>query len=78
MYAFSGLPENINHEELDRLWKNKETFTYQPMTLLASLLNDIEDVKNLNNRLKLSTYDRDLAYFIVNHRGNKLCDHPIV
>lgn len=68
----------MNLAELDKIWINKDNFTYQPITLLASLLNNIDDVTNLNDRLKLSTYDRDLAYFIVNHRDNKLCDDPLL
>lgn len=42
------------------------------MILLASVLNNIEDVSNLNDRLKFSTFDRDLAYYIVEHRKDKI------
>lgn len=32
----------------------------------------------LNARLKMSTYERELVYFIVEHRREKLCPKPLL
>lgn len=49
-----------------------------PMSYLVALLRDIDDVTVLYNRLKFSGYDRDLAYFLVEHRGEKVSSRPLM
>lgn len=48
------------------------------ITLLASLLYDLDDAVNLNARLKLSAFERDLAIFIVENREPKLHSSPLL
>lgn len=48
------------------------------ITLLSSLLNTQDDVLNLNARLKLSAFERDLALFIVEHRETKPSGKPLL
>ncbi|XP_063831304.1 CCA tRNA nucleotidyltransferase 1, mitochondrial [Ostrinia nubilalis] len=65
---YIGLPSNPNKEELDRVLKRGEHLGLHPMSYLAALLKDMDEVTILYARLKFSAYDRDLAYFIVEHR----------
>ena len=41
-----------------------------PPTLLASLLQNTEEMMVLHNRLKLSGFERDMALFVINHRND--------
>lgn len=72
---FSGLPPETNIEELERLLKRAEHLNLHPMSYLVALLKDMDEVTMLHNRLKFSGYDRDMAYFLVEHRGDK--DSPL-
>ncbi|KAG5677811.1 hypothetical protein PVAND_007538 [Polypedilum vanderplanki] len=66
---YIGLPSDSNLQEFDRVKNNKlKDIDYQPITILASLLNNSEDAFKLHERLKFSAFDRDLLYFIVKHR----------
>ncbi|XP_074032127.1 CCA tRNA nucleotidyltransferase 1, mitochondrial [Leptinotarsa decemlineata] len=76
--AYIGLPANPNVEELKRVWSRSGHLKLHPITLLASLLNSIDDAKELNARLKLSAYERDLALFVVEHREPKLHPKPLM
>lgn len=66
----TGLP-NPNIEELDRVLKCSNHLGLHPISYLAALLNDVDAVTILHSRLKFSSYDRDLAYFLVEHRDDK-------
>lgn len=46
-----------------------------PMSYLAALLRDMDEVTVLHRRLKFSGYDREMLYYIVEHRENKEA-HP--
>lgn len=62
---YIGLPDVANLGEFQQIWKNKiPNVSYQPVTLLCGLLHTSEDALALHERLKLSAYDRDLAFFI--------------
>ncbi|CAG4954076.1 unnamed protein product [Parnassius apollo] len=65
---YIGIP-NPNIEELDKLLKRSQHLDLHPMSYLAALLNDIDAVTVVHSRLKFSGYDRDMAYFLVEHRG---------
>lgn len=41
-----------------------------PPTLLASLLQNTEEMMVLHNRLKLSGFERDMALFVIDHRDD--------
>ncbi|XP_053613759.1 CCA tRNA nucleotidyltransferase 1, mitochondrial isoform X2 [Plodia interpunctella] len=73
-----GLPEQPNVEELDRVLKRADHLHLHPITYLVALLKDMDEVTVLHNRLKFSGYDRDLAYFLVEHRGDKVHDKPLL
>lgn len=75
---FSGLPDNVNIVELDRLLTCTSKCNLHPMSMLTALLNNLDDVTELNNRLKFSAYDRDLAYFIVNNREEQISERPLM
>lgn len=49
-----------------------------PMSYLAALVKDFDEVTLLHSRLKFSRFDRDLTYFIVEHRGDKIDDRPLL
>lgn len=73
-----GLPSSPNVEELDRVLKRAEHLKLHPMSYLSALLTDLDDVTLLYSRLKFSGYDRDLAYFLVEHRGDKIASRPLL
>ncbi|CAG4957512.1 unnamed protein product [Colias eurytheme] len=74
---FIGIP-NPNIDELEKLLKRSQHLDLHPMSYLAALLNDIDDVTLLNARLKFSGYDRDMTYFIVEHRDDKEASRPML
>ena len=45
-------------------------------TLLSSLLRTTDDVTNLVSRLKISTYERELALFVVGNKAVEMTPHP--
>lgn len=62
---YIGLPENPNVEKFEQMWKNKiNDVDYNPITLLCGFLHNSDEAVQLHEKLKLSAYDRDLAYFI--------------
>ncbi|XP_022907358.1 CCA tRNA nucleotidyltransferase 1, mitochondrial isoform X2 [Onthophagus taurus] len=69
---YIGLPQNPNVEELKAVWKRSQKLNLHGITLLVTLIRSEEQVLNLHTRLKLSAYERDLALFLVAHRGPKL------
>lgn len=48
------------------------------MSYMAALLQDMDEVTVLQNRLKFSGYDRDLTYFLVEHRADKVANRPLL
>ncbi|KAF7268053.1 hypothetical protein GWI33_018795 [Rhynchophorus ferrugineus] len=75
---YIGLPKKPNLLELKRVWGQSSHMKLHAITLLASLLNDVDDAVNLNARLKLSAFERDLAIFIVENREPKLHPSPLL
>lgn len=75
---YIGLPKSPNVEELDRVLKRAEHLNLHPISYLAALLTDLDEVTALFSRLKFSGYDRDLAYFLVEHRGDKVDSRPLL
>lgn len=70
---FIGLPPKdvMNTEQLSGVYKNLLAFEegYNSITLLSALLRGEEDAVELNKRLKLSAFERDLALFICLYRN---------
>ncbi|XP_030753461.1 CCA tRNA nucleotidyltransferase 1, mitochondrial isoform X2 [Sitophilus oryzae] len=75
---YIGLPENPNIDELRRVWARSKNLNMNGITLLSSILNHIDEAEALHRRLKLSTFDRDLVFFIVNNREPKLHPSPLL
>lgn len=70
----TGLPENVNFDEFDNVLLNFKFDKHPPLpiTYLCAFLKSSDEVLKLHQRLKLSTYERDLAYFIVLHKEETL------
>ncbi|XP_034833936.1 CCA tRNA nucleotidyltransferase 1, mitochondrial [Maniola hyperantus] len=69
---------NPNVEELDMLLNRSQHLQLHPMSYLAALLRNIDDVTLLHARLKFSSYERDMAYFIIEHRDEKEGSRPLL
>lgn len=74
---YIGLPpDNINISEFERLLNCSENV--DPMTKIAALLHTEDEMLNFHKRCKLSTYERDLGLFIIQHRHDVSSDpHPL-
>lgn len=75
---FVGLPENPNLDELRTLWSRSGHHKMNAITLISSLLKTPDEAAALHNRLKLSAFERDLAQFIVQHRGTIIGANPLL
>lgn len=68
MQTFSGFPANIECSDLYRLKQTLETtfsdVPINPITIMSTILNSKEDAFSLHSRLKLSAYERDMAFFL--------------
>lgn len=73
---FIGLPQNPNMEELRKV-DSRKIGDLRGISLLSSIFRCVEDVITFNSRCKLSSFERDLALFLVEHRGDKLSDVPL-
>ncbi|XP_011860796.1 PREDICTED: CCA tRNA nucleotidyltransferase 1, mitochondrial isoform X2 [Vollenhovia emeryi] len=70
-----GLPEEPDVENFRNVCERARSnnVALKPISLIVSMLRDQRDVIKLYERLKLSRYDRDLAFFLVQHRGCEPC-----
>ncbi|GJQ79227.1 hypothetical protein Trydic_g5471 [Trypoxylus dichotomus] len=75
---YIGLPLTLNIDELKRVWTNSRDHKLHAITLVSTLLWTQEDVTVLNGRLKLSVYERDLAFFLIEHREPKISSNPLI
>lgn len=69
MGQYIGFPSCPNLRELDIVWNRSEA-VMKPMTLVSSIMNDIDEVYKFDERVKLSNDDRNLGLFIVTHRSD--------
>lgn len=67
---YCGLPNEVNLEEFKRLSKDLKNFDkpHNPILVMISLLHNVTDAIKLHERLKLSAFERDLAFFITQQR----------
>lgn len=76
---YIGFPKTCNIAELknvtERLKKNQ--ITVKPMTVLASLFDCKEDVDYFCDRIKPSSFDRNLIYFILFNRQEIINEKPL-
>lgn len=66
---YIGLPTDPNLNAFQSLWQDKGGSVH-PVTLLSQLLKTPEEMTNLNTRLKMSAFERDLGYFLIEHRNS--------
>lgn len=66
---FCGLPNNPDMEEMTRVWTRSRHQKLHPVCLLATTLSTIDDAHRLNERLRMSSHDRDLTIFIIEHKS---------
>ncbi|XP_037049872.1 CCA tRNA nucleotidyltransferase 1, mitochondrial isoform X1 [Bradysia coprophila] len=67
---YIGLPEDIVFDDFRRITENS-SFDKQPLlaiSYMSAFLQNSEDAMRLHQRLKLSAYERDLAYFLPVYR----------
>lgn len=75
---YIGLKENCDIKELQNVWSRSKHLKLNAVTLLSSLFKSHDDVVVLHDRLKLSAFDRDLAFFLVEHKDLKLDTKPLL
>ncbi|KAK3931401.1 CCA tRNA nucleotidyltransferase 1, mitochondrial [Frankliniella fusca] len=75
---YLGLPQEPNRKELLLLIERTNGIALNPVTYLAACINDLKEALTLNARLKMSTFERELAYFIVEHRAEKSDFKPLL
>lgn len=66
-----GLPEEPNLQEMKKVYQSYQDFDgvdMPPIHIMVALLHKMDDVTKMHQRLKLSAYERDSAYFIVEYR----------
>lgn len=73
---YIGFPTKPNVGELISIWERAKHLNLHSMTVLASLMNTEEELMAFHARCKLSTFERDLGLFIIQHR-NKQTEHPL-
>ncbi|KRT85112.1 hypothetical protein AMK59_1808 [Oryctes borbonicus] len=74
---YIGLPLPSRTDELKHVWTNCKNHKLHAITLLSTLLRTQEDVTVLHGRLKFSAYERDLAFFLIEHRKPKISSNPL-
>lgn len=74
---YIGLPTNPNISELQLVWTRSQHLKLNAITLLTSLLRTQEEAIEVHARIKLSAFERDLMYFIVDHRDAKSDPNPL-
>ena len=65
-----GFLGNIEMDQVQNVWKKCKNLSPQPMTVIASLLETIDDLVALNNRVKMSNDEFKLGAFIIDHRND--------
>lgn len=74
-----GLPKEPDVENFRVVCERalSKNISLKPISLIASMLKDENEVMKLHARLKLSNLDRDLALFLIQHREYKPCEKPL-
>jgi len=67
---YIGLPENPKCDQLEKILGQTRPQNLHPVTLVTQLLDSRDQATNLNLRLKMSAYERDLAHFLLEHKEN--------
>ncbi|XP_076637330.1 CCA tRNA nucleotidyltransferase 1, mitochondrial isoform X1 [Colletes latitarsis] len=64
---YVGLPENLELKNFEIVCEvlKKNNISLYPISLIATMLKNEDEVLSLHKRLKLSAFERDLAFFLV-------------
>lgn len=60
------------------MWDRSKKHRPHGITLLCSLLNKLDEALAMHLRLKLSVFERELAFFVIQHRDLKPGLNPLV
>ncbi|KAL0106527.1 hypothetical protein PUN28_016314 [Cardiocondyla obscurior] len=76
---YIGLPEEPDVENFQKVYERMQSnnVTLKPISLIASMLKNNHEVLKLHERLKLSNFDRDLGFFLVQHREQEPCEQVL-
>ncbi|XP_022335319.2 CCA tRNA nucleotidyltransferase 1, mitochondrial-like [Crassostrea virginica] len=77
IHTYLGFPEVMNLDEFKRVCEVTEGQTFHVMTRLAALLSTEDQVYDLDNRLKFSNDDFDVAVFILKNRSSPMGDNKL-
>lgn len=72
------LHENECLDQFSKLWERSGNLKMKAVTLLCGLLRNQEDALKINERLKMSIYDRELALFLLRNRDIKPDSKPLL
>lgn len=76
---YIGLPNHLNRTHFEEVYNRCKDNHLKPSALLSALFKDVEDVYNCNKRLKWSSVERDLAYFITDFRDEfSVAEKPLI
>lgn len=69
--SITGLPENPSFDEFENLLRHVALFKYQflPITYLCAFLKSPDEVFLLHQKLLLSSYERDMALFLLHYKA---------
>lgn len=62
------MPESLNHDELSVVWERSRTLLIHPVTVLTSLLDNVEMTWELMQRWRFSNNETRTAKFVATHR----------
>lgn len=74
---YLGLPEDANFEEFEKICDRTEDLNPEPMTRIAALLENSDQVYQVNKRLKVSNEELKTCLFIVMYRDQEEGDDLI-
>lgn len=73
LFHILGFPAMVDCNDLLFLKQTAETtfkdVQMNPITMVSTLLTTREDAMTLHSRLKLSAYERDMAFFLVENKA---------
>ncbi|XP_051568267.1 CCA tRNA nucleotidyltransferase 1, mitochondrial-like isoform X2 [Myxocyprinus asiaticus] len=65
---YIGLPADGSVGEMKQIWQRARESSLKPMTILAALFRNQDEVERMDLRLKLSREEKNLGLFLVKHR----------
>uniref|UniRef100_T1IQP8 Poly A polymerase head domain-containing protein n=1 Tax=Strigamia maritima TaxID=126957 RepID=T1IQP8_STRMM len=65
---YLGLPNDVNTKEFEMLRERAAHLSLHPVTIMTSLLKNEAEMLIFNQQMKLSNYEKELGYFLINQR----------